>query len=234
MNEPRPDGTRRVAAAVIATLPGALAANDPASTRLVYAMVIGLALIGIGFVVLGVWLTKRTRVDPPVLGPLELMGERQWQRKDLATQRRLLEEARPPGAAPLQPLPAPPRLLAEFDAPRPAAPLTDLGPGLGGFAVVAGADVPAGIAEPAVAEAAATDADAVDDGAGAGDDGAGAVEDELVDGELVDAETTDAETTDTDAPGEAAGPEDAADEAGDGAQDDAEPDERFDISRALD
>ena len=107
-----------------------VAANDPGSTRVVYAMVAGLALLGVAFIVVGVWLIRRTRIDPPVLGPLERMGERRWKRRDLATQRRMLDEVRPPGATPLQPHRTPPKLLAEWDVPRPPASWSDLGPGL--------------------------------------------------------------------------------------------------------
>lgn len=107
-----------------------VAANDPGSTRLVYAMVVGLAVLGVAFIGVGVWLIRRTRVDPPVLGPLERMGERRWKRRDLATQRRMLDEVRPPGASPLQPHRTPPKLLEEFDVPPPPASWTDLGPGL--------------------------------------------------------------------------------------------------------
>lgn len=138
MYEPRPAGRHRGIAAMgsalpvvmPAAVPAMLGANDPASTRLVYAMVIGLALVGVAFVGIGIWLIRRTRVDPPVLGPLERMGERDWQRRDLATQRRLLDEVRPPGAVPLHRPPDPPTLLAEFDAPRPVTSLSDLGPGV--------------------------------------------------------------------------------------------------------
>ncbi|MBG7604085.1 MAG: hypothetical protein IZT58_05520 [Actinobacteria bacterium] len=53
-----------------------LAAGDVQSTRIVYAMVIGLALIGILFVLLGIWVIRQTRVDLEVFAPLERMGPR--------------------------------------------------------------------------------------------------------------------------------------------------------------
>ncbi len=109
-----------------------LAANDPRSTRIVYAMVAGLALLGVAFALLGIWLIRRTRVDPPVLAPLERMGERSWQRCDPTTQRRLLDQVRPAGAMPLVRQSAPPSMLADFDKMAPPSSFTDLGPGVPG------------------------------------------------------------------------------------------------------
>lgn len=94
-----------------------LAANDPRSTRIVYAMVIGLALVGVAFVMLGVWLVRRTRIDPEVLAPLERMGDRDWRARDPATQRRMLDERRPLGAEPLRSLQAVPVVDAAFHRP---------------------------------------------------------------------------------------------------------------------
>lgn len=90
-------------------------ASDPGSTRLVYAMVIGLAIIGVAFVLLAVWLIRQTRAEPEVLAPLERMGDSDWRRKDPATQRRLLDESRPEGAIPIHTEPAPPSLDDEFE-----------------------------------------------------------------------------------------------------------------------
>lgn len=113
-----------------AVLP-ALAANDPGSTRLVYAMVAGLVLVGIALVVLGVWLVRQTRYDPPVLGPLERMGDGSWRKRDPATQRRILDEVRPEGAEPLATGKDAPTIDAEFDDDRrPVPELDDLGPGV--------------------------------------------------------------------------------------------------------
>lgn len=107
-----------------------VAASDPGSTRVVYAMVVGLAIIGVLLVAIGIWLIRQTRVDPPMLGPLERMGERDWLRKDGPTQRRLLDEVRPDGASPLRSEPDPPRFDTEFGERHPPASLSDLGPGL--------------------------------------------------------------------------------------------------------
>jgi hypothetical protein len=58
-------------------------------------LVLGAAMIGVA-----VWLIRATRSDPPALGPLEVMGARQWRRGDADRRRTKLDTARPPGAAP--------------------------------------------------------------------------------------------------------------------------------------
>ena len=110
--------------------PVLLGAGDPGSTRLVYAMVAGLVAIGVLFVLLGIWLFRQTRYDPPVLAPLERMGDKEWRRqRDPATQRRVLDEVRPKGAEPLRHEPSPPHLDAEFElADRPVTSMSDLEP----------------------------------------------------------------------------------------------------------
>jgi hypothetical protein len=75
-----------------------LAASDSGSSRVVYAMVLGLVLIGVVFVFIGVWLIRSTRVDPELLAPLERMSESKWRKKDLDTRRSMLNEVRPAGA----------------------------------------------------------------------------------------------------------------------------------------
>lgn len=109
-----------------------IGASDPGSTRLVYAMIFGLIAVGVLFIVLALWLIRRTRVDPEVLAPLERMGDSAWLKRDSSTQRRLLDEVRPPGAVPLRAEPAAPKIDEEFDtqSQRPAASLSDLGPGV--------------------------------------------------------------------------------------------------------
>jgi hypothetical protein len=110
--------------------PVLLGAGDPGSTRLVYAMVAGLIVIGVLFVLLGIWLVRQTRYDPPVLAPLERMGDKEWRRqRDPATQRRVLDDVRPTGAEPLRHEPSPPDLDAEFEvADRPVTSMNDLAP----------------------------------------------------------------------------------------------------------
>jgi hypothetical protein len=108
--------------------PVLLGAGDPGSTRLVYAMVAGLLVVGVAFLLLGIWLFRQTRYDPPVLAPLERMGDKKWRRQiDPATQRRVLDEVRPAGA--LRQESSPPELDAEFElAERPVTSMSDLGP----------------------------------------------------------------------------------------------------------
>jgi hypothetical protein len=110
--------------------PVLLGAGDPGSTRLVYAMVAGLLVVGVAFLLLGIWLFRQTRYDPPVLAPLERMGDKKWRRQsDPATQRRVLDEVRPAGAEPLRQESSPPKLDAEFElAERPVTSMSDLGP----------------------------------------------------------------------------------------------------------
>jgi hypothetical protein len=111
-------------------LPVLVGAGDPGSSRLVYAMVIGLIGVGIAFIVLAVWLIRQTRYDLPVLAPLERMGDKDWRRQsDPATQRRILDEVRPDGAQPIHSESSPPSIDAEFElADRPVASMSDLAP----------------------------------------------------------------------------------------------------------
>ena len=108
-----------------------VAAGDAASTRVVYAMVIGLALVGVVLTLLGVWLVRQTRADLEVLAPLERMGDGDWKKRDRSTQRRMLDEVRPDGAQPLTPSTRPPSLDAEFEQDEhPVTSFSDLGPGV--------------------------------------------------------------------------------------------------------
>jgi hypothetical protein len=94
-------------------------------------MVIGLVVVGVALALLGVWLVRQTRYDPPVLAPLERMGDDSWRKTDPATQRRILDELRPEGAEPLATGTAPPSLDAEFESDdRPVPEFDDLRPGL--------------------------------------------------------------------------------------------------------
>jgi len=142
-----------VAGPSVVALPTLVGAGDPGSTRLVYAMVGGLVLIGICLVVLGIWLVRQTRYDPPVLAPLERMGDSSWRKRDLATQQRILDELRPEGAEPLAFVKAPPTLDAEFElSQRPVESIDDLGPGIvsEGNSAVLGLPVPDPIPGPAL------------------------------------------------------------------------------------
>ncbi len=111
----------------------AVGAGDPGSSRLVYAMVIGLVVVGVALIVLAVWILRQTRPDLDVLAPLERMGDGDWKRRDPSTQRRMLDEVRPEGAEPLASVPPPPPIDADFEqADHPVASFSDLGPGVGG------------------------------------------------------------------------------------------------------
>ena len=75
-----------------------LVAGDAGSSRLVYAMVFALVVIGIVLIVLAVVVFRRTRVDLDVLAPLERMGNRKWRKGDPEARRQLLDAVRPAGA----------------------------------------------------------------------------------------------------------------------------------------
>lgn len=102
-----------------------IVANDPSSSRLVYSIIVVLAVIGVVLVGVAVWLIRSTRVDPELLAPLERMDERAWRSKDPATQRRLLDEVRPPGAEPLQPSKEEPAVDEEFEEDHKPVPTFD-------------------------------------------------------------------------------------------------------------
>jgi hypothetical protein len=104
----------------------ASAVGDPDGTRTVTSVVALLIVLGIGLVMLAVWLFKVTRPDDDLLAPLEVMGERKWRRADPVWQRRRLDEVRPPDAQPLQPSVAPPDLDEAFDQGPSASGFDDL------------------------------------------------------------------------------------------------------------
>jgi hypothetical protein len=117
--------SRRVLSSAVAPLVVA-AVGDPTGERTVSAIVALLVVLGIGLIMLAVWLFRVTRPDPEVLAPLELMGQRAWRRGDPVWQRRRLDEVRPPGAEPLQPSVAPPEIDAAFDDGPTASGFDDL------------------------------------------------------------------------------------------------------------
>ena len=77
--------------------------GDPGRTRAVYVSIVLLVLLGGGLVAVAIWLFRRTRAEPELLGPLEAMGRRSWRRTAPATRQQLLDAARPAGATPLGP-----------------------------------------------------------------------------------------------------------------------------------
>lgn len=100
--------------------------GDPDGTRTVTSIIALLVALGLGLIMVAVWLHRRTRPDPELLAPLELMGERRWRRADPVAQRRRLDQTRPPDAEPLTPSAAPPQVDEAFDAGPPAAGFDDL------------------------------------------------------------------------------------------------------------
>ena len=59
-------------------------------------MAVGIALIITGLALLGVtlWFWRASRPDDPVLGPLEVIGEKEFRDADEATRKELLRRAR--------------------------------------------------------------------------------------------------------------------------------------------
>jgi hypothetical protein len=97
-----------------------LAAGDPDSTRLVYAMVVALLVVGLLLVLLAVWVIRRTRTDLALLAPLERMSDTKGRKSDPDGRRALLDEVRPPGATP-PPWPRPQDPATASALPPPAA-----------------------------------------------------------------------------------------------------------------
>lgn len=99
------------------------------STTLVLAG--ALVVIGIVMICTAVWLVRATRTDVPALGPLEVMGDRRFRRRDAEARQRTLVAARPPGAPPPAPILEPDDVVAELpavpaaDEPQPAASSAD-------------------------------------------------------------------------------------------------------------
>ncbi len=110
--------------AILPVLPSLLASvGDAEGERTVTSIVALLTAIGLGLLMVAVWLYRTTRPDPEVLAPLEAMSDRGWRRADPVAQRRRLDALRPEGARPLQPSVAPPEIDEAFD----------LGPAASGF-----------------------------------------------------------------------------------------------------
>ncbi len=76
--------------------------NDASSTRKVYLLAGGLALLGLALLVITVWFWRSTRPEPELLAPLEIMGDRKFRRLDVNGQQDLLDSVRPDDAQPLR------------------------------------------------------------------------------------------------------------------------------------
>lgn len=70
------------------------AVGDPGASRLVLLIVLMLVALGAGLIVIAIWLWRGTRVDPPSLAVLEVMGERRYARADAANRQALVDGAR--------------------------------------------------------------------------------------------------------------------------------------------
>ncbi|MFM8016794.1 MAG: hypothetical protein ACKPCO_12160 [Actinomycetota bacterium] len=59
-------------------------------------MLVGLALIAVGaaLLVVTLWFWRASRIDDPVLGPLEVIGSGEFKAADEATRREMLRQAR--------------------------------------------------------------------------------------------------------------------------------------------
>jgi hypothetical protein len=173
-------------------------------------LVLAIALVALGAVMLvaAVWLVRATRTDPPVLGPLEVMGDRRFAKRDPQTRAALLAAARPPGAWD----PAP---MVPIEDELPDEPSGDAGSGANVadlLALLEPASSPAVNGDAASAVAGTVSA-VNGDAAASGDPDAAdpePVDAEIVDAEIVDAEIVDAEVIDA-APAPAAAEEEILD-----------------------
>ena len=73
--------------------------NDPTNERLIYLSAAGLAIVGLGLLVLTLIWWRRGRQEHPALAPLEVMSTRSWANAHEGDRRRKLEQVRVSGAA---------------------------------------------------------------------------------------------------------------------------------------
>ena len=73
--------------------------NDPTNERLIYLSAAGLAVVGLGLLVLTLIWWRRGRQEHPSLAPLEVMSSRAWANAPEGVRRRKLENVRVSGAA---------------------------------------------------------------------------------------------------------------------------------------
>ena len=108
MNSPIP--LRLPSLAVVAATVG-----DRDGGQMITSIIALLLALGIGLLVLARWVHHRTRPDPALLAPLEVMGDRTWRKADGVWQRRRLDEVRPADAEPLTRTVAPPTVDEAFE-----------------------------------------------------------------------------------------------------------------------
>jgi len=101
--------------------------TDTANNRTVYLVCIALVALAAALAVFTWWFWRNTRRDPEALGPLEVMGERDYVDGDPTVRQTLLDANRPVGAAPVL-VGATDPLLVEPDVEPPAAPERPLEP----------------------------------------------------------------------------------------------------------
>ncbi|MDJ0769721.1 MAG: hypothetical protein QNJ12_13045 [Ilumatobacter sp.] len=109
----------------------AASVGDPEGTRAITSIIALLVALGLTLIMVAVWLYRSTRPDPELLAPLEAMGERRWRRRDPVWQRRRLDELRPAGAEPIEPIAAPPEVDEAFEKGPTAGGFDDLHDGEG-------------------------------------------------------------------------------------------------------
>lgn len=76
--------------------------NDANSTRKVYLLAAGLAVLGLILIAITVWFWRSTRHDPELLAPLEVLGDRKFRKLAGSDQRQLLDSTRPNDVKPVQ------------------------------------------------------------------------------------------------------------------------------------
>jgi hypothetical protein len=82
--------------------------TDPENARLLYLAAGGLAVAGLVLLAVTVWWWRSSRVESPVLAPLEVMGWRRWTRSTWSERKRLVDEVRPDDSLALSDAPIPP------------------------------------------------------------------------------------------------------------------------------
>lgn len=84
---------------------GVLAADgltDSEATRRVFLTAGGLFLLGLALLIGTVWWWRGTRPEHPVLGPLEVMGERRWAKSPPQERQKMIESVRAARPRPLR------------------------------------------------------------------------------------------------------------------------------------
>jgi hypothetical protein len=93
-----------------------------------------LVVLGVAMICTAVWLVRATRTDVPALGPLEVMGDRRFRRRDADARETVLDAARPAGAPVPAPILEPDDVVAELppapaaDEPEPVASVLEAAP----------------------------------------------------------------------------------------------------------